>query len=165
MNEFLKIFSPPFCSSIFNFSDGKENHPRFLSESILISIENYIARPIQKKKKKKKKKKNWSFPRLLLSTRGQKRVHDFSKRRFVETLLASGFVAAIRVSKRHPPSLPFFLTTDPSVIIIVYRGKRVAVEALISAISFASKSPPFFDARYETERTMARRTIAVVWSK
>ena len=163
MNEFLKIFSPPFCSSIFNFSDGKENHPRFLSESILISIENYIARPIQKKKKEKKK--NWSFPRLLLSTRDKSASTIFRNGVLSKTLLASGFVAAIRVSKRHPPSLPFFLTTDPSVIIIVYRGRRVAVEALISAISFASKSPPFFDARYETERTMARRIIAVVWSK
>lgn len=160
MNEFLKIFSPPFCSSIFNFSDGKENHPRFLSESILISIENYIARPIQKKKKRKKKIEVFH---ACCCRRGDKSASTIFRNGVLsKTLLASGFVAAIRVSKRHPPSLPFFLTTDPSVIIIVYRGRRVAVEALISAISFASKSPPFFDARYETERTMARRIIAVV---
>lgn len=106
MNEFLKIFSPPFCSSIFNFSDGKENHPRFLSESILISIENYIARPIQKKKREKKKLK---FSTLVVVDAGQKRVHDFSKRRFVENVVSIRFCGCDPRFKTTPSLSPFFL--------------------------------------------------------
>ena len=109
MNEFLKIFSPPFCSSIFNFSDGKENHPRFLSESILISIENYIARPIQKKKKKKKEKKKLKFSTLVVVDAGTKARPRFFETAFCRNVVSILFCGCDPRFKTTPSLSPFFL--------------------------------------------------------